>query len=90
MNRGYALKTELYTILQGINMAMKFQIIKLQKNLFFTEFPSRKACNIAVQLGVISKDLANKISRRGKEYRSLSFKYKLRLLRIWQIQKEVK
>lgn len=54
---------------------------------FLTEFPSKKACKIAEKLGIISKDLAQKIPKifRDKKYLNVSFEEKLALLK-----KEVK
>lgn len=50
---------------------------------FLTEFPSKKACTIAVALGLISPELADAIPRifRSRETRHLPFEAKLALLK---------
>ena len=49
---------------------------------FLTEFPSKKACAIAVKLKVITEDIAKKIPEifRGKRFLNLAFEKKLKLL----------
>lgn len=52
-------------------------------NGFMTEFPSRKACEIAVELGIISKEFAEKIPKifRDKDNKKLNFDQKLAILK---------
>ena len=54
-----------------------------KKTGFLTEFPSKKACQIAEKLGIISKDLAKTMPKifRDKKYLNLSFEDKLALLK---------
>lgn len=56
---------------------------KAMKFGFLTEFPSKRACAIAVKLGVISEDFAQEMPEifRGKKYQKISFDEKLTLLK---------
>lgn len=50
---------------------------------FLTEFPSQKACSIALKLGLISEDFAKKIPIifRDKKYKNLLFEEKIELVK---------